>query len=139
MKREHKIGFFGRRKNSWSMSRFIISRPPTINSRNRTIPPWPITMVRTDSAVSNHVASLRLVPRTGANATVVQNPGIRGAPLQRPPPFEGPVLRAVLSKIIISRDLTKEALFLKGTIHVGGASHYSPLNPQAVSNLSRKS
>ena len=98
-------------------------------------------MVRFDSAVSNHIASFRLDPcplnrgeRRGGTES-----GNQGRTLQRPPPFEGPVLRAVLSKIKISRDLTKEALFLKGTINVGSASHYSPINPQAVSNLSRKS
>ena len=104
------------------------------SKRGGTTTVWPMNAVQSGFAKEERYAfrleSRRLPEATARGGQRQQQPGNQGRTLQRPPPFEGPVLRAVLSKIKTSRDLTKEVLLPKGTTHVGGASHYFPINPQ---------
>ena len=99
---EQKWGPSVRRNNSLSLFLFIITRRPTTNSRKTN--EYRLGQSQWFGSVrlwSNHIASFRLDPcplnrgeRRGGT-----EPGNQGRTLQRPPPFEGPVLRAVLSKI----------------------------------------
>ena len=96
---------------------------------------WPMNAVQSGSAAEETYAfrldsTLAVYQRRRRGGTTTTTNGKSGAHPTAAPSLRRSCPQGRSIKNEISRDLTKEVLLPKGTTHVGGASHYFPINPQ---------